>query len=181
MLTKSGVKVLDFGLAKLHEPPAAARVDYATATAPLTDIGAVLGTMPYMAPEQVQGRDVDVRVDQRPLASRIEDPAATSATARQPDLKTRPLTSATTHQPGLKTRHNPRDVGPPPEMWARGLQTPGADERRIDQRSRRNAMMSLMSCWVRRMFESVMGKPAFEVNMNTYCSRTASRSFAELS
>ena len=63
MLTRGGVKVLDFGLAKLHEPPATARVDYATATAPLTDIGAVMGTMPYMAPEQVQGRDVDVRAD----------------------------------------------------------------------------------------------------------------------
>jgi serine/threonine protein kinase len=63
MLTKAGVKVLDFGLAKLHEPSAAASIDYATATAPLTDVGVVMGTMPYMAPEQVQGHDVDARAD----------------------------------------------------------------------------------------------------------------------
>jgi eukaryotic-like serine/threonine-protein kinase len=63
MLTRTGVKVLDFGLAKLHEPSPAASVEYATATAPLTDIGVVMGTMPYMAPEQVQGHDVDARAD----------------------------------------------------------------------------------------------------------------------
>ena len=63
MLTKTGVKVLDFGLAKLHEPSPAASVEYATATAPLTDVGVVMGTMPYMAPEQVQGHDVDARAD----------------------------------------------------------------------------------------------------------------------
>ena len=63
MLTKAGVKVLDFGLAKLHEPSPAAPADYATATAPLTDVGVVMGTMPYMAPEQVQGHDVDARAD----------------------------------------------------------------------------------------------------------------------
>jgi hypothetical protein len=50
-----------------------------------------------------------------------------------------------------------------------------------DQSSRRNAMMSLMSWSVSRIFESVRGKPVFEVNMCTYCSSTASRSFAELS
>ena len=61
MITKSGIKVLDFGLAKLHEPAAA--VDYVTATAPLTDAGVVMGTMPYMAPEQVQGHEVDARAD----------------------------------------------------------------------------------------------------------------------
>ena len=63
MLTKTGVKVLDFGLAKLHEPSSAASVEYATATAPLTDVGVVMGTMPYMAPEQVQGHEVDARAD----------------------------------------------------------------------------------------------------------------------
>jgi len=39
MLTKAGVKVLDFGLAKLHEPSAPAPADYSTATSPLTDVG----------------------------------------------------------------------------------------------------------------------------------------------
>ena len=63
MLTKAGVKVLDFGLAKLHEQSPAASVEYATATAPLTDVGVVMGTIPYMAPEQVQGHDVDARAD----------------------------------------------------------------------------------------------------------------------
>ena len=63
MLTKAGVKVLDFGLAKLHEQSPAALVEYATATAPLTDVGVVMGTIPYMAPEQVQGHDVDARAD----------------------------------------------------------------------------------------------------------------------
>ena len=63
MLTKAGVKVLDFGLAKLHEASPVAATDYATATAPLTDVGVVMGTMPYMAPEQVQGHDVDARAD----------------------------------------------------------------------------------------------------------------------
>jgi len=63
MLTKPGVKVLDFGLAKLHEQSPAASVEYATATAPLTDVGVVMGTIPYMAPEQVQGHDVDARAD----------------------------------------------------------------------------------------------------------------------
>ena len=51
----------------------------------------------------------------------------------------------------------------------------------VDQKSRRNAMMSSMSCCVSRMFESVMGTPILEVNRNLYCSITSSRLFAELS
>jgi Tol biopolymer transport system component/predicted Ser/Thr protein kinase len=65
MLTRSGAKLLDFGLAKstpvavssglsmLPTTPAAAR----------TAVGTILGTFQYMAPEQLEGRDADTRTD----------------------------------------------------------------------------------------------------------------------
>ena len=57
MLTRDGrVKVLDFGLAK------ALRSD-SEVTASATDMGQVVGTVPYMAPEQVRGEAVDSRTD----------------------------------------------------------------------------------------------------------------------
>jgi len=74
MLTKAGVKLLDFGLAKLK--PSMGPLTYSginqlspsvgdSTKAPLTGtaIGTLLGTMPYMAPEQLEGRDVDSRSD----------------------------------------------------------------------------------------------------------------------
>jgi serine/threonine protein kinase len=64
MLTKAGVKLLDFGLSQLRAPARAAA--HATGTKgedPLTAPGAVLGTIPYMAPEQVRGGEVDARTD----------------------------------------------------------------------------------------------------------------------
>lgn len=62
MLTRSGAKLLDFGLAALRER-AAPLVDAATRTTPLTGIGGVLGTLQYVAPEQLEGREVDARAD----------------------------------------------------------------------------------------------------------------------
>jgi eukaryotic-like serine/threonine-protein kinase len=61
MLTREGVKLLDFGLAKLRagEGPALE----ATRTGDLTEDGVILGTVPYMAPEQLEGREVDARAD----------------------------------------------------------------------------------------------------------------------
>jgi Tol biopolymer transport system component len=62
LLTKSGVKVLDFGLAKFTGGDAAGSPEE-THTVLVTAEGSVLGTLPYMSPEQVEGRDADVRSD----------------------------------------------------------------------------------------------------------------------
>jgi Tol biopolymer transport system component/predicted Ser/Thr protein kinase len=72
ILTRGGgVKLLDFGLAKLqkgllHQVPAAGLLDSRTVLAgsePLTGAGTVVGTPEYMSPEQLEGRDTDARCD----------------------------------------------------------------------------------------------------------------------
>ena len=60
LVTKSGIKLLDFGLAKMHS--ASAPVD-ATRTMALTGQGQILGTLFYMSPEQLQGQEADARSD----------------------------------------------------------------------------------------------------------------------
>jgi Tol biopolymer transport system component/predicted Ser/Thr protein kinase len=66
MLTKSGAKLLDFGLAKLTQtasPSAVSLTQAPTAKDPVTAQGMILGTLQYMAPEQVESREVDARTD----------------------------------------------------------------------------------------------------------------------
>jgi serine/threonine protein kinase/Tol biopolymer transport system component len=65
MLTKSGAKLLDFGLAK----PTAPQATLATLTSalpqqsPVTQEGTIVGTFQYMSPEQVEGKELDARSD----------------------------------------------------------------------------------------------------------------------
>src|SRR3954469_5993901 len=65
MLTQSGAKVLDFGLAKQIQPASAsaAAMTAMTSSKPLTAEGTVVGTFQYMSPEQIEGQEADPRSD----------------------------------------------------------------------------------------------------------------------
>jgi Tol biopolymer transport system component/predicted Ser/Thr protein kinase len=65
MLTKPGAKLLDFGIAKLRQDvaPATPLSQLPTANDAITEQGTIPGTLQYMAPEQVEGKEVDARTD----------------------------------------------------------------------------------------------------------------------
>ena len=67
MITATGVKLLDFGLAKLShdskDGPEVSHLPTQGVTRTLTEAGTILGTVRYMAPEQLEGKEVDARTD----------------------------------------------------------------------------------------------------------------------
>jgi len=73
MLTKSGAKLMDFGLAKSTATglgsssapllSAARTMSGASPLSPLTTAGTIIGTIQYMSPEQIEGKDADARSD----------------------------------------------------------------------------------------------------------------------
>src|SRR5262250_2470750 len=64
MLTPTGAKLLDFGLAKPAAPlVSGATLTVAAQTTPVTQEGMIVGTFQYMSPEQVEGKEIDGRSD----------------------------------------------------------------------------------------------------------------------
>jgi serine/threonine protein kinase/Tol biopolymer transport system component len=112
MLTQSGAKLMDFGLAKplggQNSGMASGTVPSFTAVVtlsgpspltPLTTAGSIVGTMPYMSPEQIEGKDVDARSDifafgavlyematgKRPFAGKSQISLASSILEKDPE------------------------------------------------------------------------------------------------
>src|ERR1039458_5534222 len=65
MLTRSGAKLLDFGLAKMNEASGLSETELTqlTAAQPITVQGTILGTLQYMSPERLEGKEADARSD----------------------------------------------------------------------------------------------------------------------
>jgi serine/threonine protein kinase len=120
MLTQAGAKLMDFGLAKATSPSlgvsgssppllsAARTMTKASPISPLTTAGAVIGTIQYMAPEQLEGKEADARSDlfalgavlyemvtgNRPFAGRSQISVASAILEKEPEpiTATHPLT-----------------------------------------------------------------------------------------
>jgi len=103
MITRSGVKLLDFGLAKAVAPMGSSGSVLSTVTVGMTTPGTVLGTLPYMSPEQIEGREADARSDIFALGSVLYEmatgrrafPAETPAAVASSILSSEPPPIAT--------------------------------------------------------------------------------------
>jgi serine/threonine protein kinase/Tol biopolymer transport system component len=101
MLTRSGAKLLDFGLAKTATetaPPIDGLTSLPTQAKPLTTEGTILGTFQYMAPEQLEGTEADARTDIFALGAVLYE-MATGKRAFEGKNKTSLIAAIVTAQP----------------------------------------------------------------------------------
>ena len=106
LVTKSGVKLLDFGLARLREEPASS--DDVTQSIDVTRAGTILGTAAYMSPEQAQGHPTDERSDIFSFGAVLYE-MISGAQAFKRDTMLETLTSVARDEPAPLT--GPESVG----------------------------------------------------------------------
>jgi len=102
-LTRSGAKLLDFGLAKTATEAPSPLDGLSTAPTmekPLTQEGTILGTFQYMAPEQLEGIEADARTDIFALGALLYE-MATGRRAFEGGTKTSLIAAIVTSQPPL--------------------------------------------------------------------------------
>ena len=92
LVTKSGLKVLDFGLAKMQKA-------VAVGADSLTQQGTIVGTLHYMSPEQVQGKEIDARSDILSFALVLYEMLTSSRRARSAKMDPRKSHRPNSHPP----------------------------------------------------------------------------------
>ncbi len=114
MVTGDGlVKILDFGLVKLAAATEGSGLT-ATAVAPATHPGMVLGTVGYMSPEQARGREVDYRSDQFALGTLLYE-MLTGKRPFQRESSAQTMAAIIEDEPRPVTELNPKV--PAPARW----------------------------------------------------------------
>jgi serine/threonine protein kinase/Tol biopolymer transport system component len=116
MLTKAGAKLMDFGLAKESglSPLAAALTEMTAEPSKLTAEGTILGTFQYMAPEQLEGKEVDARTDIFALGTLIYE-MATARPAFAGKSRASLIAAILTSEPQPMARLQP--MTPPALEW----------------------------------------------------------------
>ena len=103
MITPSGAKLLDFGLARLRS---ASDTNPSTEVKPLTEKGVVVGTLQYMAPEQIAGGAIDERTDIFAFGTVIYE-MLTGTAAFQATTRTSLVAAIVSGEPAQLTRVRP--------------------------------------------------------------------------
>ncbi|HVS30827.1 MAG TPA: protein kinase [Thermoanaerobaculia bacterium] len=128
MITRSGAKLLDFGLAKVQESGLRAQHSIAeTQHKPITAEGSIIGTFQYMAPEQLEGADADARTDIFAFGTLLYE-MATGRRAFEGKTKTSLIAAIVDRDPPSMTTIQP--LTPPAfERLVRGCMAKDPDDR----------------------------------------------------
>ena len=135
MLTRTGTKLLDFGLARAPAEQLFSSETRPPGDTPITALGVLVGTLQYMSPEQLEGRAVDARTDLFALGAVIYE-MATGQRAFPGQSQASIIAGILNHQPPPPSSHQPLSprwldhiVAPMPREKSRGSLANGSRRR----------------------------------------------------